>query len=37
MIQQAFALPGHLTVGGLRDWLLSDAADEQLYAHWRQG
>jgi ethanolamine ammonia-lyase large subunit len=24
---QAFALVSHLTVGGLRDWLLSDAAD----------
>jgi ethanolamine ammonia-lyase large subunit len=27
--KQAFAVVSHLTVGGLRDWLLSDAADEQ--------
>ncbi|SDB66268.1 ethanolamine ammonia-lyase subunit EutB [Pseudomonas sp. NFACC13-1] len=26
--KQAFATVSHLTVGGLRDWLLSDAADE---------
>ncbi|MBZ9785433.1 ethanolamine ammonia-lyase subunit EutB [Pseudomonas sp. REP124] len=27
--KQAFAVVSHLTVGGFRDWLLSDAADEQ--------
>ncbi len=27
--KQAFATVSHLTVGGFRDWLLSDAADEQ--------
>src|SRR5476649_2878065 len=27
--KQAFSVVSHLTVGGLRDWLLSDAADEQ--------
>ncbi|AWY41395.1 ethanolamine ammonia-lyase subunit EutB [Pseudomonas putida] len=27
--KQAFAIVSHLTVGGFRDWLLSDAADEQ--------
>jgi ethanolamine ammonia-lyase large subunit len=27
--KQAFTAVSHLTVGGLRDWLLSDAADEQ--------
>ncbi len=27
--KQAFAAVSHLTVGGFRDWLLSDAADEQ--------
>ena len=27
--RQAFAAVSHLTVGGFRDWLLSDAADEQ--------
>ncbi|MDN4546067.1 MULTISPECIES: ethanolamine ammonia-lyase subunit EutB [unclassified Pseudomonas] len=27
--QQAFAVVSHLTVGDFRDWLLSDAADEQ--------
>ncbi len=26
--KQAFAVVSHLTVGGFRDWLLSDAADE---------
>ncbi len=30
--KQAFAAVSHLTVGGLRDWLLSDAADEQSRA-----
>lgn len=28
--KQAFAVVSHLTVGGFRDWLLSDAADEQV-------
>ncbi|WP_434562110.1 ethanolamine ammonia-lyase subunit EutB [Pseudomonas sp. R1-6] len=27
--KQAFAVVSHLTVGGFRDWLLSEAADEQ--------
>ena len=27
--REAFATVSHLTVGGFRDWLLSDAADEQ--------
>ncbi|MDQ3201230.1 MAG: ethanolamine ammonia-lyase subunit EutB, partial [Pseudomonadota bacterium] len=27
--KQAFGVVSHLTVGGFRDWLLSDAADEQ--------
>lgn len=27
--KQAFGIVSHLTVGGFRDWLLSDAADEQ--------
>jgi ethanolamine ammonia-lyase large subunit len=34
---QAFAGVSHLTVGGFRDWLLSDAADEHSCAHWRRG
>jgi ethanolamine ammonia-lyase large subunit len=30
--KQAFAVVSHLTVGGFRDWLLSDAADEPACA-----
>ena len=33
----AFAPISHLTVGGLRDWLLSDAADEATLARIRAG
>ena len=35
---KAFAAVSHLTVGGLRDWLLSDdATGEIARARWRQG
>jgi ethanolamine ammonia-lyase large subunit len=35
--EAAFALIGHLTVGGLRDWLLSDAATPEALAGIRWG
>lgn len=34
---QAFAPVSHLTVGGLRDWLLSEEADEDSLRAWRPG
>jgi ethanolamine ammonia-lyase large subunit len=35
--QAAFAEIGHLTVGGFRDWLLSDAADSATLARIQRG